>query len=112
MDQSVMAGIGNIYRSEILWRQAIHPEIPGREIDKPTFGRIWEDAKLLLEIGVKKNAIVTVKNAPSSRTRYRERVNISCKIHARDVLGSFAALKLVDGEIYVCENCQPRYLNQ
>ncbi|HIP78067.1 MAG TPA: Fpg/Nei family DNA glycosylase, partial [Kiloniellaceae bacterium] len=26
MDQSVMAGIGNIYRSEILWRQAVHPE--------------------------------------------------------------------------------------
>ena len=30
-----MAGIGNIYRSEILWRQAIHPETPGRLIDQP-----------------------------------------------------------------------------
>ena len=29
-----MAGIGNIYRSEILWRQALHPETPGNRIDQ------------------------------------------------------------------------------
>ena len=112
MDQSVMAGIGNIYRSEILWRQAIHPEIPGREIDKPTFGRIWEDAKLLLEIGVKKNAIVTVKNAPSSKTRYRERVNIFAKDTCPRCLGSIRRFEISGRRTYVCENCQPRYLSQ
>ena len=42
MDQSIMSGIGNIYRSEILWRQSIHPEKPGKAIDKHTFDRIWE----------------------------------------------------------------------
>ena len=47
-----MAGIGNIYRSEILWRQAIHPETPGRAIDRQTFNRIWDDASALLAIGV------------------------------------------------------------
>ena len=29
MNQSVMAGIGNIYRTEILWRQALHAETLG-----------------------------------------------------------------------------------
>ena len=53
MDQAVMAGIGNIYRSEILWRQALHPETPGNRIDQQTFNRIWEDARILLTIGVK-----------------------------------------------------------
>ena len=56
MDQSVMAGIGNIYRSEILWRQSVHPESPGNTIDQKTFNHIWEDARALLNIGVKRNA--------------------------------------------------------
>ena len=43
MDQSVMAGVGNIYRSEILWRQAVHPETPGSAVSRQTFDRIWRD---------------------------------------------------------------------
>ena len=44
MDQSVIAGIGNIFRSEILWRQGVHPKTPGNAIDETTFNKIWEDA--------------------------------------------------------------------
>jgi hypothetical protein len=76
MDQSVIAGIGNIYRSEILWRQRVHPTIPGTAITRETFDRIWADAVHLLAIGVEKNAIITVDGVQAARTRYRERVNI------------------------------------
>ena len=33
MDQAVIAGIGNIYRTGILWRQKLHPELPGKLLD-------------------------------------------------------------------------------
>ena len=79
MDQAVMAGIGNIYRSEILWRQRVHPQTPGNNIDQQTFNRIWDDARVLLTIGVKHNAIITVDGARASSRRYRERVNIFAK---------------------------------
>lgn len=32
LDQSVAAGVGNIYASEALWRARVHPETPGREL--------------------------------------------------------------------------------
>ena len=48
-----MSGVGNIYRTEILWRQAVHPEIPGKAISRQAFDRIWNDAAYLLAIGVK-----------------------------------------------------------
>src|SRR5579862_6803414 len=33
MDQSVIAGIGNIYRAELLYRARIHPLRPGKDVD-------------------------------------------------------------------------------
>jgi len=76
MDQSVMAGIGNIYRTEILWRQGVHPETPGNMLDRSIFDRIWNDAASLLALGVERNAIITIDGAAPSKSRYRERVNI------------------------------------
>ncbi len=107
MDQSVMAGIGNIYRSEILWRQGVHPEAPGRTIDRETFDRIWQDAKALLTIGVKRNAIITVDGATPSRTRYGERVNIFGKETCPACEGDIRRFEIDGRRAFVCETCQP-----
>ena len=107
MDQSVMAGIGNIYRSEILWRQSVHPETPGQAIDRKTFNRIWEDAKFLLKIGVKRNAIITVDGAPPSKSRYRERVNIFAKDNCPTCEAEIRRFEISGRRTFVCETCQP-----
>ncbi len=36
LDQSIIAGIGNIYCDEVLWQARIHPLTPAREIADPT----------------------------------------------------------------------------
>ena len=108
MDQSVMAGIGNIYRSEILWRQAIHPETPGEAIDRRTFDRIWDDAKVLLTIGVKHNAIITVEGTHPSKSRYRERVNIFAKNNCPTCKGAIRRFEIDGRRTFVCETCQPQ----
>jgi len=107
MDQSVMAGIGNIYRSEILWRQAVHPETPGRAIDRATFDRIWGDAKALLAIGVKRNAIITVDDARPPESRYREQVNIFAKDQCPACKGAIRRFEINGRRTFVCETCQP-----
>ncbi len=107
MDQSVMAGLGNIYRTEILWRQGVHPETPGRLIDRTTFDRIWEDAKALLAIGVRRNAIITVDGAAPSKSRYRERVNIFAKDRCPACNGAIRRFEIDGRRAFVCETCQP-----
>ena len=107
MDQSVMAGIGNIYRSEILWRQAIHPETPGNAINRQTFDRIWADAKVLLEIGVKRNAIITIDGASPSRKRYREQVNIFAKENCPTCKGAIRQFEISGRRTFACATCQP-----
>ena len=107
MDQSVMAGIGNIYRTEILWRQGLHPDLPGRALTPEAFERLWEDAAALLAIGVKRNAIITVDGAPPSRSRYRERVNIFGKEQCPACEGPIERIEIDGRRAFVCEACQP-----
>jgi endonuclease-8 len=108
MDQAVMAGIGNIYRSEILWRQRIHPETPGNRISRAEFGRIWDDAVKLLEIGVKSNAIITVDGARKSKLRYGERVNIFAKESCPACASEIIAFEMAGRRAFACESCQPK----
>jgi formamidopyrimidine-DNA glycosylase len=40
MDQALIAGIGNIYAAEALWRAEIHPDTPAQAIDKKGSARL------------------------------------------------------------------------
>ena len=44
MDQSVMAGVGNIYRAELLYRARVSPFMVGKDVPEETLRAIWEDA--------------------------------------------------------------------
>ncbi|MGT2426732.1 Fpg/Nei family DNA glycosylase [Amnibacterium kyonggiense] len=59
MDQSVVAGIGNIYRAELLFRARLNPHAPGRSIPEPALRRLWKDWAHLLAIGVETGQMLT-----------------------------------------------------
>ena len=61
MDQSVLAGVGNVYRSELLFRHGIDPYRPGREIDEAEFGAAWSDLVELMKVGVRRGRIIVVR---------------------------------------------------
>ncbi|MFF1829537.1 Fpg/Nei family DNA glycosylase [Paenarthrobacter sp. NPDC058040] len=63
MDQSVLAGVGNIYRAEVLFRQAVDPWMPGSALDTGTAGRLWDDAVATMSDGVRDGRIVTTPPA-------------------------------------------------
>jgi endonuclease VIII len=107
MDQSVMAGIGNIYRTEILWRCRVHPQNVGKNIDAATFDLLWQDAVALLAVGVKNNAIITVDGVAKSRSRYGERVNIFNKDLCPRCHGEITRAEMAGRRAFWCETCQP-----
>ncbi|WP_373505547.1 Fpg/Nei family DNA glycosylase [Aestuariivirga sp.] len=106
MDQSVIAGIGNIYRSEILWRQGIDPELPGNRIPPEAFDRIWTDAVHLLGIGVNANTIITVDGVKKSKSRYGERVNIFAKEICPACASAIKAFEIGGRRAFACGRCQ------
>ncbi|DBA87633.1 TPA: hypothetical protein ACH3X1_004646 [Trebouxia sp. C0004] len=60
MDQTAVAGIGNIYRAEILFKAGVHPEQPGRSVSREGFECLWRHSVLLLQRGFKTGSILTV----------------------------------------------------
>lgn len=107
MDQSVMAGIGNIYRTELLWRQAIHPLTPGRALNRGDFDRLWADAVALLALGVQRNSIITTERVPKGRGRLADRVNIFGKTVCPTCKRDVERLELANRKVYLCAACQP-----
>ena len=104
MDQSVVAGIGNIYRTELLWRQNIHPNILGKDLDRSQLENLWNDARALLEVGVKRNKIITnFKKAGSVNTGT---LNIYKKKKCPECMGAISKMDISGRVVYFCVYCQ------
>lgn len=61
MDQSVLAGVGNIYRAELLFRNGIDPYRPGRDICEMEFNVAWTDLVELMRVGVRRGRIIVIR---------------------------------------------------
>lgn len=60
MDQSVVAGVGNVYRCEVLWRHALDPLATGSSLSSEAWSEIWDDLVRLLPLGMVYSQILTM----------------------------------------------------
>lgn len=60
MDQSIVAGIGNIYRAEMLFRAGLDPHTPASALDRTVLEALWNDWAHLLEIGITVGQMITI----------------------------------------------------
>ncbi|MFI6701117.1 Fpg/Nei family DNA glycosylase [Streptomyces sp. NPDC050509] len=61
MDQKVVAGVGNVYRAEVLFRHGIDPYRAGKDLTRREWDAIWADLVALMREGVRHNRIDTVR---------------------------------------------------
>ncbi len=112
MDQSVMAGVGNVYRSELLFRHRIDPFRPGTTITADEFDDMWTDLVALMKVGVRGGKIVVVApehdhGAPSyregrPRTYVYRRAGEPCRVCATPV----RTVELEGRNLFWCPSCQ------
>lgn len=104
LDQSIISGIGNVYRAELLFLLGIHPLTPGRALDAPKLKALWTLARKLLRRGAALNRIVTVTDDAAPRGErlhvYGRRTCLACGTSTQSVL---------TGGRYIsfCPVCQP-----
>ena len=63
MDQTVAAGVGNIFRAELLYRARLSPFRLGKDVEEKTLRSIWKEAGVLMKAGMVDRRIVTTKPA-------------------------------------------------
>jgi len=61
MDQTILSGVGNVYRAEVLFRHRIDPYRAGKDITPAEWHAIWTDLVALMREGVRNNRIDTVR---------------------------------------------------
>lgn len=59
MDQKIIAGIGNVYRAEVLFRLRLHPWLPGSAVPDAAARKLWRDVVSLMSDGVADGRIIT-----------------------------------------------------
>jgi formamidopyrimidine-DNA glycosylase len=111
MQQEVVAGVGNVYRAEALFRQRIDPWAPGRSLDAAGWDALWADLVVLLRDGVRRGRIVTTLPADRSRGGvvrredahyvYR-RADMPCRVCGTPVV----AEPMAGRTLYRCPTCQ------
>ena len=63
MDQRLFNGVGNAFRSELLFRERLDPWTPGNALGADGFDRLWEEARRLLAAGRRTGRVSTVDRA-------------------------------------------------
>nr|WP_300053421.1 DNA-formamidopyrimidine glycosylase family protein [uncultured Nocardioides sp.] len=112
MDQSVVAGVGNVYRAEVLFRQRLDPLRPGRLHDAAVLHALWDDLVVLLRAGVRAGRIITTlpadRERPSGRPRRVDahyvygRAELPCRICGTPVQDTQIAAR----RLFWCPVCQ------
>lgn len=112
MDQTVIAGVGNVYRSELLFRHAIDPYRVGRAITEAEFTEAWTDLVALMKIGLRRGKIFVVRpehdhGAPSylpdrPRTYVYRRAGDPCRVCGTTV----RTAELEGRNVFWCPECQ------
>lgn len=120
LDQSVLAGVGNVYRCEVLFRHRLNPATPGKRLKRASWELIWSDLRRLLPLGVATSRIVTLTEqvaeveaalAKGEEVHLGERTSFVYKRTGQPcrVCGSRIRAQDVAGRtLYWCGNCQRR----
>lgn len=118
MDQKIIAGVGNVYRAEVLFRHGIDPYRVGKDLTYDEWTAIWADLVALMRDGVRLNRIDTVRpeHTPEAMGRaprvddhggevyvYR-RANLPCHVCG----GEIRTAGLAARNLFWCPGCQRR----
>ena len=110
LDQSVVAGIGNIFRAEALFEAGVDPRVAGRALNRETFRDLYRVILRMMKVGLKHGRIITVtaKEAgkPLAKLTNQERFRVYGMTHCPACGGRITTTEIASRKLYWCERCQ------
>ncbi|MEO9933512.1 Fpg/Nei family DNA glycosylase [Rhodopirellula bahusiensis] len=110
LEQAVVAGVGNIFRAEVLFETGLDPRLPGAKLSKIQFNELWKSLVKMMKLGLKHGRIITVTAKEAGKPlkdledheRFRVYGKASCpRCDANIVVESIASRKM-----HWCPGCQ------
>lgn len=113
MDQAVVAGIGNVYRAELLYRARLDPYLPGRALPEEQARALWQDWSRLLAEGIRTGQMITIDGLDPAgyRAAMASRDDRHWVYHragqpCRSCGTPIALAELAGRKLYWCPQCQ------
>ncbi|MDK1359212.1 zinc finger domain-containing protein [Arthrobacter sp. zg-Y1219] len=112
MNQEILAGVGNVYRAEVLFRQRLSPWRLGRDVGEEEAAALWADIVSVMHDGVAQGRIITTLPAdresqadpvPREEAHYvYQRTGLPCRRCGMTVAGTEMGAR----KLYWCPVCQ------
>ncbi|MGH3629090.1 MAG: Fpg/Nei family DNA glycosylase, partial [Sciscionella sp.] len=116
LDQRVLAGVGNVYRAEVLFRHGVDPMTPGNCLDHALWQQIWADLVALMREGARRGRIDTVRaeDTPEATGRAARRDRHGGEVYVYRRAGepclrcgtAIRTAELAGRNLYWCPSCQ------
>ncbi|HEY1133573.1 MAG TPA: DNA-formamidopyrimidine glycosylase family protein [Nocardioides sp.] len=116
MDQKVLAGVGNVYRAEVLFRHRLDPYRPGTSLRRRQYDAVWADLVDLMRDGVRTGRIDTVRpeHTPEAMGREPRRDDHGGEVYVYRRTGqpclvcgtAVRTAELVARNLFWCPRCQ------
>ena len=110
MDQKVLAGVGNVYRAEVLFVHGVHPELPARDLPEETWRSMWATLVEWMRYGARYGRIVTTDSAEIGRPRSKmtrdQSLHVYKRAHCRRCGTEIRRWEIANRWSYACETCQ------
>lgn len=110
LDQTVLAGVGNIFRAEVLFEVGMHPEQSGDSLSREQFDHFWKSLKRMMKVGLKYGKIVTVQSGETRQRLIDLEGNDRFRIYGHEICprceGSIETIEIAARKLYWCPSCQ------
>jgi formamidopyrimidine-DNA glycosylase len=113
LDQRAVAGVGNIYADEALWRARIHPLRPAGELTREEVAAVRKGVRRALERGIARQG-ATLRDYRGTDGR-RGRMQLEFRVYGRagepcERCGTpIEKIRAAGRGTWYCPRCQPRY---
>ena len=115
MVQEVISGIGNIYRSELLFQIGLNPWVRSKDVHNETAQQLWEQSVLELKAGEKIGRIITTDPAEFGVERRNDLKRADCLYvykragePCRRCAETIVAADIDGRNVWWCPSCQPQ----
>ena len=124
LDQQLVAGVGNIYSSEALFRASISPRLPARSLKSQQVARLLQTIRETLRDAIKRGSTISLNysddgksdglfyfgGAPDAQDFYEERLKVYDRAGKPCRVCKTPIKRIVQGarSTFYCPNCQRR----
>ena len=112
LDQSMIAGLGNIYADESLWKSKIHPNSHSHKIPKKRIDNLYNNIRIILTKAIEQNGTTIINFAVNGESgKYTNELRVYGKNNSKCYYCSHIIIKIrVAGRgTYICKKCQKKY---